>query len=148
MNRWKMYLEFGKCLLWDNLTSKKQDYLSELITFCNEMYLETHWCKGCLSYVWCIIWCKLKILQSKLRLLLWEVHWFQDNFKQDKVTWFDISTPEMKRQLELLRDGYAASIAKMTGANQWQTKSAPVSSPCLRCYQGTARKDKGWTIKS
>ena len=35
----------------------------------------------------------------------------------------------MKRQLELLRDGYAASIAKMTGANQWQNESQLHNSP-------------------
>jgi hypothetical protein len=37
----------------------------------------------------------------------------------------------MKRQLQLLRDGYAASIAKMTGRVSLSEKSnaAPVNSP-------------------
>ena len=108
---------------WDNLTSKKQDYLSRVDNILQWNVLQKlidakdGWATfGALSNE------ELKMLQSASSPLMGRA--LKDN---DKVTWYDLSTPEMKRQLQLLRDWYAASIAKMTGANQWQ--SAPVNSP-------------------
>jgi len=52
----------------------------------------------------------------------------------------------MKRQLQILRDGYAASIAKMTGANQLQ--SAPVSSPVYDAAKAQLEKIKAERLKA
>ena len=115
---------------WDNLTSKKQDYLSRVDNILQWNVLQklidakAGWATfGALSNE------ELKMLQSTSSPLMGRA--LKDN---DKVTWYDISTPEMKRQLQLLRDGYAASIAKMTGSSQWQTKSAPVDNRFSELY--------------
>jgi len=101
---------------WDTLTSKKQDYLSRVDNILQWNVLQklidakAAWATfGALSNE------ELKMLQSTSSPLMGRA--LKDN---DKVTWYDISTPEMKRQLQLLRDWYAASIDKMTGGNQWQ----------------------------
>ena len=115
---------------WDTLTSKKQDYLSRVDNILQWNVLQklidakAAWATfGALSNE------ELKMLQSVSSPLMGRA--LKDN---DKVTWYDISTPEMKRQLQLLRDGYAASIDKMTGASQWQTKSAPVDNRFSELY--------------
>lgn len=104
---------------WDNLTSKKQDYLSRVDNLLQWNVLQklidakAGWATfGALSDA------ELKMLQSVSSPLMGRA--LKDN---DKVTWFDISTPEMKRQLQLLRDGYAASIDKMTGRVSLSEKS-------------------------
>ena len=129
---------------WDTLTSKKQDYLSRVDNILQWNVLQklidakAAWATfGALSDA------ELKMLQSTSSALMGSA--LKD---KDKVTWFDISTPEMKRQLELLRDGYAASIAKMTGANQWQTKSAPVSSPVYDATKAQLEKIKAERLKA
>ncbi len=115
---------------WDTLKSKKQDYLSRVDNLLQWNVLQklidakAAWATfGALSDA------ELKMLQSTSSPLMGRA--LKDN---DKVTWYDISTPEMKRQLQLLRDGYAASIAKMTGSNQWQTKAAPVDNRFSELY--------------
>ena len=115
---------------WDNLTSKKQDYLSRVDNILQWNVLQklidakAAWATfGALSIP------ELEMLQSSSSPLMGRA--LKDN---DKVTWFDISSPEMKRQLQLLRDGYAASIAKMTGSSQWQTKAAPVDNRFSELY--------------
>lgn len=52
----------------------------------------------------------------------------------------------MKRQLELIRDGYIAAINKMTGANQSQ--SAPVSSPVTDAARAQLEKIKAERLKA
>ena len=116
---------------WDNLTSKKQDYLSRVDNILQWNVLQklidakAAWATfGALSNE------ELKMLQSVSSPLMGRA--LKDN---DKVTWYDISSPEMKRQLQLLRDGYAASIDKMTGASQWQfATTAPVDNRYSELY--------------
>ena len=104
---------------WDNLTSKKQDYLSRVDNLLQWNVLQklidakAAWATfGALSIP------ELEMLQSSSSPLMGRA--LKDN---DKVTWYDLSTPEMKRQLQLLRDGYAASIDKMTGRVSLSEKS-------------------------
>ena len=127
---------------WDNLTSKKQDYLSRVDNILQWNVLQklidakAGWATfGALSDA------ELKMLQSVSSPLMGRA--LKDN---DRVTWYDISSPEMKRQLQLLRDGYAASIAKMTGANQWQ--SAPVNSPVTDDTKAQLEKIKAERLKA
>ena len=116
---------------WDTLKSKKQDYLSRVDNILQWNVLQklidakAAWATfGALSDA------ELKMLQSTSSPLMGRA--LKDN---DKVTWYDISTPEMKRQLQLLRDGYAASIAKMTGSSQWQSATtAPVDNRYSELY--------------
>lgn len=129
---------------WDTLTSKKQDYLSRVDNLLQWNVLQklidakAAWATfGALSDA------ELKMLQSTSSALMGSA--LKD---KDKVTWFDLSTPEMKRQLQILRDGYAASIAKMTGANQWQTKSAPVNSPVYDATKAQLEKIKAERLKA
>ena len=127
---------------WDTLKSKKQDYLSRVDNILQWNVLQklidakAGWATfGALSNE------ELKMLQSSSSPLMGRA--LKDN---DRVTWYDISTPEMKRQLQLLRDGYAASIAKMTGANQWQ--SAPVNSPVTDDTKAQLEKIKAERLKA
>ena len=127
---------------WDTLTSKKQDYLSRVDNILQWNVLQklidakAAWATfGALSIP------ELEMLQSSSSALMGSA--LKD---KDKVTWFDISTPEMKRQLELLRDWYIESINKMTGANQWQ--SAPVSSPVYDAAKAQLEKIKAERLKA
>jgi hypothetical protein len=56
----------------------------------------------------------------------------------------------MKRQLQLLRDGYAASIAKMTGRVSLSEKSnaTPVNSPVTDANRAQLEKIKAERLKA
>lgn len=56
----------------------------------------------------------------------------------------------MKRQLQLLRDGYAASIDKMTGRVSLSEKSnaTPVSSPVTDATKAQLEKIKAERLKA